>query len=317
MSSPATSTPSLALSAPSQRSYRFAFLATALGAGHLTLTSLTSGIRWEHLLVDGLFMTLPWCGTRAQAVARACVPLWLTGVLVDGQRFLPLLGPIRTGDFRALELRFFRAGNPPVSWAEWLYLRPFLALDLLCGAAYALFIYEYLAVAVDFFFRDRVKFDAFLWAFFIAVLSGAVIYVLFPVAPPWYILEHGLGPADPHAVGSAAGCARFDAFFGIHYFQSFYARNPSVFGAMPSLHVTYPFLVTLFTWSRGWRWRLPTLGFTLLVSFAAVYLAHHYVLDVLAGYAVAVWAARAGLYLGRRFGSAQAAVLSLPRVSTT
>ncbi len=248
-------------------------------------------------------MGLPWCGVQARAVARACVPLWLTGVLVDGQRFLPLLGPIRTGDFRALELRFFSAGTPPISWAEWFSARPVLALDLLCGAAYALFIYEYLAVAVDFFFRDRKKFDAFVWAFFVAVLSGAVIYILLPVAPPWYILEHGTGPADPHAVGSAAGCARFDAFFGIHYFQGFYARNPSVFGAMPSLHVTYPFLVTLFTWTRGWRWRLPTLAFTLLVSFAAVYLVHHYVLDVLAGYAVAVWSAKAGVYLGQRFGS--------------
>ena len=288
---------------PSPRSYRFALLATTLGAGHLAVTAHTGGIRWEHLLVDGLFMGLPWCGAKAQAVARALVPLWLTGVLVDAQRFLPLLGPIRTGDFRALELHFFRAGTPPVSWAEWLYVRPVLALDLLCGAAYALFIYEFLALAVDFFFRDRDRFNAFSWAFFVAVLSGALIYMVLPVAPPWYILEHGLGPADPHAMSSAAGCARFDDFFGIHYFEGFYARNPSVFGAMPSLHVTYPLLVTLFTWKRGWRWRLPTLAFTLLVCFAAIYLAHHYVLDVLAGCAVAVWSAKAGLSLGRRLGT--------------
>ena len=292
---------------PSPRTYRFALLATALGGAHLAVTGLTGGIRWEHLLVDGLFMGLPWCGVKAQAVARALVPLWLTAVLIDAQRFLPLLGPIRTGDFRALELRFFRAGNPPVSWAEFLYLRPILALDLLCGAAYALFIYEFLAVAVDFFFRDRARFNAFCWAFFVAVLSGALIYMVLPVAPPWYILQHGLGPADPHAMSSAAGCARFDAYFGIHYFEGFYARNPSVFGAMPSLHVTYPLLVTLFTWHRGWRWRLPTLAFTLLVSFAAVYLAHHYVLDVLAGAAVAVWAAPAGRFLSRHLQAPGAA----------
>lgn len=282
---------------------RFALIATALGAGHLTLMGLTSGIRWEHLAVDGLFIGLPWCGARAQRVARALVPLWLTGVLIDAQRFLPLLGPIRTGDFRAVEMRFFRAGTPAVSWAEYLYVRPRLGLDLLCGAAYGLFIYEFLGVAVDFFVRDRERFDAFAWAFFVAVLSGAVMYMLLPVAPPWYILEHGLGPADPHALSSAAGCARFDAFFGIHYFEAFYSRNPSVFGAMPSLHVTYPFLVTLFTWGRGWRWRLPTLAFTVLMSFAAVYLAHHWVLDVLAGLAVAVWSERAGFFLARRFAS--------------
>jgi inositol phosphorylceramide synthase catalytic subunit len=317
--SAATPSEKTALGPPPPPSYRFAAVATALGAAHLAITAVTGGIRWEHLLFDGLLMVLPWCGARAQDVARAILPLWFTGVLVEWQKFLPLVGRIHTGDFHALELKFFWAGNPPVSWAEWLYVRPVLALDLLCGAAYALFIYEYFAVAVDFFFRDRARFNAFVWAFFVANLAGAVIYVLLPVAPPWYIIDHGLGPADPHALGSAAGCARFDAFFGIHYFEGFYARNPNVFGAMPSLHVAYPLMVTLFTWGRGWRWRAPTIAFTLLVSFAAVYLAHHYVLDVLAGYAVAVGSAWAGVHLGRLLGSQKIAVLGSavpsPRVS--
>lgn len=321
MRPPALSTPSaesrLGTAVPS----RFALVLTGLGAAHLLVTAFTGGIRWEHLLVDGLFMVLPWCGARAQDVARAFLPFWFTGVLVEWQKFLPLLGTIHTGDFRALELLFFRAGHPAVSYAEWLYVRPVLVLDLVCGAAYALFIYEYFGFAVYFFFRDRARFDAFVWAFFVANLLGAVIYVLLPVAPPWYIIDHGLGPADPRALGSAAGCARFDAFFGIHYFESFYARNPNVFGAMPSLHVSYPLLATFFTWSRGWRWRVPTLAFTLLVSFAAVYLAHHYVLDVLAGYAVAVLSAWAGVHLGRRLGSRTSAlpasVVPSPRVSKT
>ena len=104
----------------------------------------------------------------------------------------------------------------------------------------------------------------------------------------------------------------------IHYFAGFYSRNPNVFGAMPSLHVSYPLMVTMFTWHRGWGWRISTLLFTLLVSFAAVYLGHHYVLDLLAGYAVAVGSAWAGVRLGRRFGvAAPAASVSSPRVVTT
>ena len=57
-----------------------------------------------------------------------------------------------------------------------------------------------------------------------------------PAEPPT-----GDGPADLAALPSPAGTARFDALLGIHYFASFYARNTNVFGAMPSLHASYPF----------------------------------------------------------------------------
>ena len=162
-------------------------------------------------------------------------------------------------------------------------------MDLITGFAYAGYLWEFFAVAVFFYvISERVRFLSLGWAFFVSNTLGALIYVFFPVAPPWYIIEHGLGPANPLAAPGAGGCARFDALLGIHYFSSFYSRNPNVFGAMPSLHVAYPLMVSLFTWERGWKWRVPTLLFTLLVCFSAVYLAHHYILDVLAGLFVAV-----------------------------
>jgi len=291
---------------------RFPWIATGLAVVHLAITARTGGIRWEHVLADGLIGVLPWFGGGALLFVQAALPLWFTGVLVEWQKFLPLLGPVRTGDFRDLELRFFRAGSPPVTWPEWLYARPVLVLDILCGAAYLLYLYEYFALAVDFFFRERARFHSFVWAFFVANALGALIYMILPVAPPWYILDHGLGPADLHALGSAAGCARFDAFFGIHYFEGFYARNPNVFGAMPSLHVSYPLMVVMFTWHRGWGWRLGTLAFTALVSFAAVYLCHHYVLDLLAGYLVGVVSVYAGRFLGQRLQPATGAGRAAP-----
>lgn len=291
---------SAGLATPRRRVRRFAWIATGLAVVHLAITAKTGGIRWEHLLADGLIGVLPWFGGGPLLFVRAAMPLWFTGVLVEWQKFLPLLGPVRTGDFRDLELRFFWAGSPPVTWPEWLYVRPVLALDIICGAAYALYLYEYFALAVDFFFRERSRFHPFVWAFFVANALGALIYMVLPVAPPWYILDHGLGPADLQALGSAAGCARFDAFFGIHYFEGFYARNPNVFGAMPSLHVAYPLMVVIFTWHRGWGWRVGTILFTVLVSFAAVYLGHHYVLDLVAGYLVGVISVYAGRFLGQR-----------------
>ncbi|MFL5348048.1 MAG: phosphatase PAP2 family protein [Hyalangium sp.] len=266
------------------RGFRWVMLALALA--HLAFSAV-SGIRPEHILADGLIAGLPWIGPRPQSFVRGVLPVWLTGVLVDAQRYLPLLGPVHTDDMWKLEVSLFHAPGG-IPWAEWLNARPVAVLDLFCGASYALYLYQFLAVVVFFYVvGERQRCTSFVWALFASNALGALIYMLLPVAPPWYIIEHGFGPAVMSTAGSAAGCARFDALLGIHYFQGFYARNPNVFGAMPSLHVAFPLIVTLYTWNRGLRWRIPCVLFTALVAFSAVYLAHHYILDLLAGVAVA------------------------------
>jgi membrane-associated phospholipid phosphatase len=133
------------------------------------------------------------------------------------------------------------------------------------------------------------------WVFLVTNLIGVLTYMVFPVAPPWYILEYGPGPAQLSAVGSAAGAARFDALLGISYFEQFYGRSPNVFGAMPSLHTAYPILATLAVWKKGWGWRLICGLFAVAVGFSAVYLSHHYILDVLGG----VFAAGLGWWGGQ------------------
>jgi membrane-associated phospholipid phosphatase len=55
---------------------------------------------------------------------------------------------------------------------------------------------------------------------------------------------------------------------------------------MPSLHVAYALLVVVQGWpvmSRAWRG--AAVAFFLLMCFSAVYLDHHWVLDVVAGVA--------------------------------
>ena len=278
----------------------FRWIALALGLGHLALVSRT-GLRWEHAAADAIVAGLPWIGPRCAMFVKAALPLWVVGVLVDNVRYIPLLGPIHTGDVLAFELRLF-PGPAGLSWPQWWDEHPKVVLDLLCGFAYATYLLEFF-VAEGFFYLIGEKrfFSALAWAFFAANVAGFVVNLVFPVAPPWYVFAHGPGPADPRAVASAAGCARFDALLGINYFSSFYARNPNVFGAMPSLHVTYPLTVVWYTWNRGWIWRLATLAFTLLVSFSAVYLAHHYVVDVIAGAALAVPCCLWASWLTRRF----------------
>ncbi len=272
------------------RSFRWVCL--ALGISHLAFATAI-GLRWEHVAADSLLLLLPWMGPKGLAAARAALPLWFTGVVVDNSRYLPLLGTIHNSDIWRLEMSLFRVG--PITWPEWFNAHPVVALDFLCGLAYATYLLEFFVVGLVFYLGgDRRRFSALAWAFFAANVLGLIVYVFFPVAPPWYVIEHGLGPVDPHAAGSAAGCARFDALLGIHYFSSFYSRNPNIFGAMPSLHVTYPVLVVWYGWSRGLKWRVPTVVFALWVSFSAVYLAHHYWIDVIAGVLAAIPCAMLG-----------------------
>jgi len=266
----------------------FTWLCTLLGVGHLMLVMSTGRLRWEHVAADALLVGVAWSGPRARRFLLGGLPLWLTGMLLDSQGlWLFLRGTIHTGDLWTLERRLFPAPGG-VNWPEWWSTRSNAFLDLLCGFAYAAYLYEVFVVAIFFFVKKDARFQKLCWAFLTVNAIGVVIYLLYPAAPPWYILQYGPGPANLAALPSPAGTARFDALLGIQYFASFYARNPNVFGAMPSLHAAYPFMVMLFVWQRGAKWRLVTGAFALLVAFSAVYLTHHYVLDVLAGLTAAL-----------------------------
>jgi membrane-associated phospholipid phosphatase len=78
--------------------------------------------------------------------------------------------------------------------------------------------------------------------------------------------------------------ARVDSWLGIHYFAGFYGRSNDVFGAVPSLHVCYPLLIVLYAWpmTRALG-RTLALAFFAAMCFAAVYLDHHWIVDVLLG----------------------------------
>jgi membrane-associated phospholipid phosphatase len=107
--------------------------------------------------------------------------------------------------------------------------------------------------------------------------------------------------------------ARVDAAIGFGYFRAFYGRSKDVFGAMPSLHVTYPLLIVL----EGWRnfrapGRVASVLFFASMVFAAVYLDHHWVLDVLAGIAYCLAAHAAMRALFSRLSPAKGGAASAP-----
>lgn len=182
--------------------------------------------------------------------------------------------------------------------------------DFFTGISYIVFVWWAIGFAayLALFRRDeagRRLLLRFGWTFLLMNVAGFVTYYVYPAAPPWYVADYGLGPANMDARSSVAGAGRFDALVGIPYFAGFYGRSADVFGAIPSLHVSYPLLTFLHGRELGKRWLdVASFGLFSLVCFAAVYLNHHYILDVLLGiaYTLVAWGAERALraWRGRR-----------------
>ncbi|HEY3449875.1 MAG TPA: phosphatase PAP2 family protein [Myxococcales bacterium] len=266
--------------------FLFRVLALALAASHLAFAWRATGLRWEHVAADLLLALLPWLGRRAHAFAWAALPVWLTGVLYDNQwLWHGLVGRIHLAT-AARSLGVLGPGG--LDLPAWFHRNTAPALDLLAGFAYSTHLLELFGVAVFLFFTRPARLRGLAWAFLFANALGVVVSTLYPAAPPWYVIAHGSGPVDAAAASSAGGALRVDALLGIHYFRDFYSRNPFVWGAIASLHSAYPVLAAWAVWDRGWRWRVPTAAYACLMWFSALYLAHHYLLDVVIGVGIAL-----------------------------
>lgn len=156
-------------------------------------------------------------------------------------------------------------------------------LDIITGIFYLCWIPVPLAFAAYLFFTNRRQFLLFSLTFVLVNFLGFIVYYLYPAAPPWYVQFNGFTfHAGTH--GNTAGLAKFDAYFNAGIFKSIYAKGSNVFAAMPSLHSSYPVIVLYYGLKN--RLGLMNIFFAIVmfgIWFSAVYLSHHYVLDVLAG----------------------------------
>lgn len=173
--------------------------------------------------------------------------------------------------------------NGVVTPNEFFLIHKSGVLDILCAFFYLSWIPLPLMFAVYAYFTNKNLFLRFCFAFFIVNCIGFVIYYLYPAAPPWYYAIYG-----PELITStksyAAGLLRFDQYFGVNLFSGLYAKGSNVFAAMPSLHASYPLIGLYYTLKQPRRWMRIVFAVVMIgIWFSAIYLTHHYVLDVLAG----------------------------------
>jgi hypothetical protein len=266
---------------------------------YLTVYAVGGFLRIDHFFVLGFAITLWYLGPRLREIFHFLLPLLLVAVIYDSMRFYSdyIRGPIHVREPYDFDKYFFGINTPAgrLTPNEWWQKHTYWLLDLICGFFYLCFISIYVLTCAYFCFwlprKGTQKRTAAwitaqkyrpMWAFFWVNMIGYSTYYWFAAAPPWYVAEHGLGPADLSVAASAAGALRFDQLLGTHFFTGMYGRAADVFGAVPSLHVAYP-LQAFYYANRYGALRVFTFCFYLTMCFSAVYLNHHYLLDILWG----------------------------------
>ncbi len=115
---------------------------------------------------------------------------------------------------------------------------------------------------------------------------GVALYYLVPTVPPWMAAEQGLLDGVVRAMHSVGPAILGESFYN-GAFEAMAEPNPSA--AMPSLHFAASFVVVFIGLVLRSRVLVAlALAYSLLLAFALVYLAEHYVADILAGAAVAL-----------------------------
>jgi membrane-associated phospholipid phosphatase len=231
-------------------------------------------------------VALPVRLRTAAAFVGQLAPILAAGVTYELLRGLfQYRGTVHVADLYEYEARLFSisTADGPRTLSEVVSRHTSPWLDLVCGVTYFLFVAEVVGVASYLFFRARPRTLHLSVGFLLVNILGWLIWFVYPAAPPWYVDMYGTGPALMDVVASPAGLARVDAWLGLPIATTFYSKSANVFGAVPSLHVAYATLVAWVSYPVGGWLRTATIGFAVSMAFSAVYLRHHYLIDVVAG----------------------------------
>ncbi len=189
--------------------------------------------------------------------------------------------------------------------AEWR------ALDrVLVWAHWSWFIIPHGALAYV-FIRDPSRFSRAAVMTYAVFDVGASVYWIAPTAPPWYAASAGTASGE-----GALAVRRMMVEYGEHFWRDGWGSLYSVFGgnplaAMPSLHFATSVMAALLLAEVS-----PVAGalaccYAATLGFALVYLGEHYLVDLLAGAALAGAVRRLGPRAGPalvRLGGAVAAL---------
>ncbi|HEX8111770.1 MAG TPA: phosphatase PAP2 family protein [Kofleriaceae bacterium] len=258
----------------------------AIGVAYVAVICALGDLHTSNLAIGALCL-LDAYNPNTRRFLGVFWPFIVTGALYESLRYYldaTTTGRIHVAELYVLDRAWFGIGTHTLN--EVFAVHHWVVADLAAGFAYLIYVAEYLALALLAFFAGGVaRAHTFARGFLVVNAMGFVTYRVDPAAPPWYVAAHGFGPPLLGSAPSPGAAARFDALLGTEVFEDMYRHSVDVFGAIPSLHAAYPVMAAILvfrTRELGWaRW--PAAGYAALMCFSAVYLQHHYVIDVLLG----------------------------------
>ena len=288
-----------------QRAHWFyRLVAVPLSLAYLATIGAIGGLQPEHYLAAASVIFVSLWSDWTRRWGKVVLPILLYAAVYDSMRFYAdyLRSPvIHVREPYVFDQRFFgiSSGGQVLTPPEWWQRHTHPVLDFVTGLAYFVlfFVGESIALTVYLFATGREKRALrFIWVFVATNFIGFALYYIYPAAPPWYVSDHGF-VVDLAVRASPAGALRFDQIVGLPLMAGFYGKSADVFGAIPSLHVAYPFLAACYGLPlKKFRW--VAAPYFLLVCFSAVYLNHHSVLDIIVGLGVCLFAMAAFRLVG-------------------
>ena len=176
-----------------------------------------------------------------------------------------------TGPLQNLEAALF-AGQPSLYLSErlsWVWLSEYVHF---CYFAYVL-LFPVIG-GIWYFTGKRHAFRELLFLMSVTFATSYLFYILFPVDSPFYLSPKLGEPLSGHF------------FYELVHFVS--SRAGARGGAFPSLHVSISTVILLVTLKYQRRWLYWVLPIYTGLVFATVYGRFHYLLDVIAGWALAL-----------------------------
>jgi hypothetical protein len=286
-------------------------LLLALVAGYIVILSALMIVRGVSITPDVLLVALGLAAVllgRGRLFLRDWVPfigLFFAYELMRG--YADNLGlEVHVTDVLAFERALFLGTVPTATLQSALH--PATGVDWLAVISTIFYFLHFpLPIAVGFFLwlrRRRLYYD-YVAALILLAMAGFVTYLLLPVAPPWYAARDGLLPGVVYLKDQGFNdLARMFGFEGRYLFSyTVYQINPNQVAAFPSLHAGFPFLAFLFARRSFGRSGWLMLAYSACVWFAIVYLADHYVVDIIGGVAYAAAAYWLVVHAPRRLRS--------------